>query len=253
MKKTNFLLLFFLFSFNIFVSCSSSYGIYHRVRKGDTIYRISKAYNINVDKIKQINNITDATKLKIGDYIFIPGASSPKDVKIVLSQSKRIEKSHKNTQRIQKKIISKKNDKKNNFKSKIEKKDLKKPLFIWPANGVVSSPFGMRNGSMHEGIDIAIPIGTPIKASLGGKIIFADSRGGYGLVIIIQHKNNWITVYAHNSKLLVSQGQTVKQGQTIALSGKTGRATGPHLHFEIRKGIKPLNPLKFLRSRSSHG
>ncbi len=251
MQKMKIKYLFFILLLFLFVSCSSSYGIYHRVRKGDTIYRISKAYNINVDKIEQINNITDATKLKIGDYIFIPGANSPKNVEIVLSQTKKIEKHSKTTKNDTK--STEKTFKKNKKEKKVYVKKSNTPLFIWPANGVVSSPFGMRHGSMHEGIDIAVPIGTKIKAALAGKVIFADSRGGYGLVVIIQHKDNWITVYAHNSKLLVSQGQNVKKGEVIALSGKTGRATGPHLHFEIRKGIKPLNPLKFLRSRSSHG
>lgn len=115
------------------------------------------------------------------------------------------------------------------------------------SRGTVTSPFGMRWGRLHAGIDIGVPIGTPVKAADGGKVIFAGNKSGYGLVVIINHGGNLESRYAHNSKLLVKKGDRVYKGQKIALSGNTGRSTGPHLHFEIRKNGTPINPTKYVK------
>jgi murein DD-endopeptidase MepM/ murein hydrolase activator NlpD len=107
----------------------------------------------------------------------------------------------------------------------------------WPVfKGTVVSSFGPRSGSFHDGIDIACPIGTPVYASHGGKVIYADNGlGGYGNLVIIRHlKSGFTTVYAHNNRLKVSEGDEVKKGERIADSGNTGHSTGPHLHYEVR-------------------
>lgn len=111
----------------------------------------------------------------------------------------------------------------------------------------VSSPFGARWGSMHTGIDLALPSGSPVLAADGGRVIFSGNQGTYGLLVIIDHGGNLSSYYAHNSKLLVKKGDEVFKGQKIALSGNTGRSTGPHLHFEIRKNNVPVNPTKYLK------
>jgi murein DD-endopeptidase MepM/ murein hydrolase activator NlpD len=124
---------------------------------------------------------------------------------------------------------------------------------IWPARGSLSSRYGRRWGRMHQGIDIAGPIGTPIVAAADGVVVASGySSGGYGNVIDIQHADGSFTRYGHNSRLLASVGQQVKQGQNIAEMGNTGRSTGPHLHFEYHSGSgNAVNPMAYLPSSSS--
>ncbi|HSW59816.1 MAG TPA: M23 family metallopeptidase [bacterium] len=212
-------------------SCADPYGIYHKVKKGETLYRISRTYDTDVDKLKKTNNITDETKLKVGDYVFIPGVKAP-----VIWESSSTQ-DHSNV---------KKEDSGQPIPSEKVAAKGSPSKFIWPAEGVVTSTFGNRWGTKHEGIDIGCPEGTSVYAAATGKVIFSGERGGYGLVIIIQHPEDWFTIYAHNSKNIAAQGADVKQGEKIALSGKTGRATGAHLHFEVRQGVKPLDPIEFL-------
>lgn len=120
-------------------------------------------------------------------------------------------------------------------------------VFARPTSrGYITSGFGWRWGRKHAGIDIGVKIGTPIKASDGGVVTFSGTKGGYGRCVIINHGANMSTLYAHNSKLYVRKGEKVFKGQTIAASGNTGRSTGPHLHFEIRKNNVPLNPIKYV-------
>ena len=100
---------------------------------------------------------------------------------------------------------------------------------------------------MHNGIDIGIPIGTPVKAADGGTVQFSGRMGTYGNLVIIDHGEGFTTYYGHNSQNLVSKGDKVHKGQTIAMSGNTGRSTGPHLHFEVRKFGAPVNPTNYLK------
>ena len=120
----------------------------------------------------------------------------------------------------------------------------------WPVRGRITSYFGRRHifgkTSFHSGLDIAAPSGTPIHAADGGKVTFAGKKGSYGNLVIITHDNGMQTYYGHNSALLVSAGQRVHKGQTIAKCGSTGRSTGPHCHFEVRLHGKAVNPLSYL-------
>lgn len=118
--------------------------------------------------------------------------------------------------------------------------------FIWPVRGTLVSPFGQRWGRLHSGIDIAAPAGTPIAASSSGQVVYAGSMSGYGLIVVIQHAGGIATAYAHNSSIAVSVGQTVTQGQTIAAVGCTGRCFGDHVHFEVRVGGSPVDPMGYL-------
>ena len=122
----------------------------------------------------------------------------------------------------------------------------------WPAEGEITSPFGWRvhpifgTQRLHTGIDIGADYGDAIRAADGGVVIHSDWMGGYGNAVIIDHGNGISTLYAHNSQLLVSEGQTVAKGQTVARCGSTGYSTGPHLHFEVRQNGSPVNPLNYL-------
>ena len=122
--------------------------------------------------------------------------------------------------------------------------------YIWPVRGRITSNFGRRNVSVgnryHLGIDIAVPTGTAIKAADGGTVITAGWKGTYGKLVAIRHDNGTVTYYAHNSSLLVSEGQKVYQGQIIARAGSTGRSTGSHCHFEVRVNGTSVNPRNYL-------
>jgi len=117
----------------------------------------------------------------------------------------------------------------------------------WPVHGVVTSKFGPRGSRMHDGIDIGAKIGTSVTAAAAGEVVYSDHRlTGYGNLIIIRHSSDLFTAYAHNQRNIVHRGDRVHSGQVIAKVGKTGRATGPHLHFEVRRGTTPVDPLLYL-------
>ncbi len=196
-------------------------GVFHTVESGETLWSISRNYGISVQEIAEMNNIEQG-ELKIGQQIFIPdvGSFSTKE----LSQTSK----HETHQKEEKTIAH------------------QKGKFRWPLDGVLSSKFGVRYGRMHDGIDLSAPIGTNIHAAEKGEVIFADTQAAYGNIIIIQHDDEFITIYAHNDKNIVEKGDTVRAGDVIATVGQTGRATGPHVHFEIRKNNIPRNPLFFL-------
>jgi murein DD-endopeptidase MepM/ murein hydrolase activator NlpD len=118
--------------------------------------------------------------------------------------------------------------------------------FVWPVQGTLVSPFGQRWGRLHSGIDIAAPAGTAIAASASGQVVYASSMSGYGLIVVIQHAGGIATAYAHNSSISVSIGQSVAQGQTIAAVGCTGHCLGDHVHFEVRVGGGPVDPMGYL-------
>ena len=119
--------------------------------------------------------------------------------------------------------------------------------FRWPAHGRVIAGFGAKGG--NEGINIAVPEGTPVKAAEGGVIAYAGSElKGYGNLVLVRHDNGWVSAYANNGEILVKRGDKVKRGQSIAKSGQTGNVSSPQLHFELRKGATPVDPMPHLAS-----
>ena len=125
---------------------------------------------------------------------------------------------------------------------------------FWPVRGSISSPFGMRKGRLHAGIDIRSPKGTPIVAAASGQVLTSRRKGAYGNVVIVGHDYDHQTLYAHMIRFLVREGTFVKKGQVLGMVGRTGRATGFHLHFETRvSGGIPQNPLKFLPASQQQG
>ena len=119
-------------------------------------------------------------------------------------------------------------------------------VFSKPLEGIFTSGFGQRWGRLHGGIDLASETGTPIMASDDGTVIFTGDCGTYGLLVKIDHKNGYVTYYAHCSEIISSVGDLVEKGDVIALVGNTGNSTGPHCHFEIRYDNVPQNPLEFI-------
>ncbi len=211
---------------------SDGEGVYHTVQKGQNLYRIAKAYELDVEVLRRVNHIGDPSKLKAGARLWIPGARR------VLQMSSREKLSASAREKPRASIAKKKTPR--TVKPR-------KGFLIWPAKGALTSRFGIRNKRKHEGIDIAAPKGTPIYSAADGKVVFSGwGPTGYGKMVIIKHKNHLTTLYAHNSKLLVKKGSRVKQGQKISLMGNTGRSTGPHLHFEVRNNTRPKDPIKYL-------
>ena len=230
----NFKLLFFIV-FLFLTACQGfqfdpwpdrQYGIHHTVQKGQTLYRIALAYEIDLEVLRRANHIRDPSKIKEGMQLWIPGASRVQTVPKASSPSRSAK------------------------KKKAPTVKPRRGILIWPTKGTLTSSFGKRNGRKHEGIDIAAPKGTPICSAADGEVVFSGwGPTGYGKMVIIKHQHHLTTVYAHNSKILVKKGVRVKQGQKISLMGSTGRSTGPHLHFEVRNNTEPKNPIKYLPTK----
>jgi len=132
-------------------------------------------------------------------------------------------------------------------------KFIKSGEFLWPVptSATISSGYGRRWGRMHEGVDIPAKIGASIVAAADGQVVYAGNEmGGYGNILVLAHKDGLFTVYAHVKKIIVDQGTKVFKGQVIALVGNTGRSSGPHLHFEVRKNGESMDPQTFIVSNS---
>ena len=174
-----------------------------------------------MDRVARINRIKDKTKIKVGQRIFIPGARKVLKVDVYIEDV---------TARRKRTPIT-----------------YGKGRFVWPANGRITRKFGVDGRRRHDGIDISAPPGTPVIAANRGRVVYSDNKiMGYGNLIIIEHKDGFFSVYAHNEANLVKEEAWVERGKVIARVGNTGHTKGSHLHFEIRKGSRPLNPLLFL-------
>ena len=212
-----------------------SHGRYHIVQRGETLESIARGYRLNLQEMAELNSIENSKKVSVGKKIYLPERhyKHPRFKKLPIDE-----------------VISKQM-KKSPSRPSQEKRSSKTVYtehgrFLWPVNGYVMSGFGMRKGTHHDGIDVKVKVGTPIKAADSGVVAFSGKMRGYGNIIVLQHKDNFFTAYAHNSRNEVKEGQRVKPGEVIGKVGLTGRTTGPHLHFEVRHGTKPRNPLFFL-------
>lgn len=232
-----------VFGFCIFIGCSTSYdarGAFHRVRKGETLVWVSKAYGVELQDMAEMNNIQQMNQpLVPGEKLYIPSRRDNRYKKLPF-EDEIGESLRKTPARPRGKIIPGKSKK---MKEAIYTDHNR---FAWPVGGKVMSPFGVRHGRRHDGIDIKAVSGTPIHAADSGKIVYAGSMRGYGNLILIRHKDDFFTAYAHNKKNGVKEGEKVKRGDVIGHVGRTGRATGSHLHFEVREGEKARNPMFFL-------
>jgi murein DD-endopeptidase MepM/ murein hydrolase activator NlpD len=126
--------------------------------------------------------------------------------------------------------------------------------FRWPVQGRIVSAFGTKpDGGHNDGIDVAVPIGTSVMAAENGVIAYAgDELKGYGNLVLIRHSNNWVSAYANNDEILVKRGDQVRRGQVIAKAGRSGQASQPQLHFELRKGSRPVDPTKYMTSAQAN-
>jgi lipoprotein NlpD len=205
-------------------------GQRHVVAPGETVFRVAKAYGVSPEALAAANGIKDPTTLSAGQELIIPDSESS-----AFSKPEEPEATPKRD-RPSPTGRGKKPSADPSIRGDLD----------WPLRGVLYSRFGRKGREMHDGIDLAAPLGTPIKAAQSGTVIYAGEQKGYGLIAIIEHANGLTTLYAHNRDLQVRTGQKVREGQVIATVGESGRTTGPHLHFEVRKDGVPVDPLDHL-------
>ena len=216
-------------------------GIYHTVKKNQTLWRICKTYKVSLQDVAELNNIKKTSQIKAGDKIFIPGAKKVLWIKPVTKAP---------TKQTTKRTVKKKKRKTSSKKSYPKKIISHSGMFKWPVRGKVIKRFGIYNKTKHDGINIKAPSGTAVKASSPGKVIFSSFLEGYGNTIIIEHKNSYVTVYGNNRANLVRIGKIVKAGDKIATVGASAeKSKTPHLHFQIRKYDNPRNPAFYLPKR----
>ncbi len=230
-------------------------GTVYTVKKGDTLGRIANNYNVDLYGLARANSIGSPYTIYVDQQLRIPGTST-----IVQTAGKTASQPPSRPSPAPSPPPSQSSGKKPpatepaaTAKSTIPAKVPPPPPssnhgFIWPINGKVISSFGAKAGGLHnDGINIAATHGSPVKAVENGVVAYAGNQlRGFGNLLLVKHANGFITAYAHNAELLVRRGDKVMKGQDIATVGSTGNVNSPQLHFELRKGKKPLNPKKYL-------
>lgn len=206
----------------------------HTVRRGETGYGISRAYGVNLTALMRANGIRKPYTLAVGQVLKLPGGAKPAPRTQTASAS---------------------------TPAPARGRTVALPApparsasgFGWPVEGQLASRFGPKEGGLHnDGINILAGRGTPVRSADAGVVVYASNAlEGYGNLLLLKHSGGWLTAYAHNERLLVNKGDSVKKGQVIARVGDTGGVTEPQLHFEIRKGRRALDPLDYLQTRTA--
>jgi murein DD-endopeptidase MepM/ murein hydrolase activator NlpD len=241
----------------------------HIVQPGESLIGIGRRYNMSLSEIARLNNIQPYTKVSVGDRIKVPGRGGNERVAShqpsppAQAQPQRLERPRMAqaappidnvgsvpTENARVATPEPAAPAENPVKKAEAVAANKMPQFRWPVTGHVIEAFGARpNGTTNDGINLAVPEGTPIKAAEDGVVAYAGNElKGYGNLVLVRHADNYVSAYANASELLVKRGDSVKRGQVIARAGQTGNVSSPQLHFEIRKGSTPVDPRKYLAS-----
>jgi len=240
----------------------------HFVNHGDTLASIARKNHISSAELARANGLDPSAKLKLGTKLNVPGAKTAALAAPVAAapvtaapvagtlqpvaaapapamkmaaaapvQSARLAQATANVE-----------EKPAETPAKAAETTSSLPTFRWPVRGKVVTSYGAKtNGKSNDGINLAVPEGTPVKAAEDGVVAYSGNElKGYGNLVLVRHSNGYVTAYAHASELLVKRGDTIKRGQVIAKSGQSGEVASPQLHFEIRKGSSPVDPLQFL-------
>jgi murein DD-endopeptidase MepM/ murein hydrolase activator NlpD len=245
------------------VAAASAPPSVHVVNHGDTLLSIARRNHVSVAELARANGIAPTAKLPLGMKLTVPGAktaalapaaqpagaagvqpvaaSVPPTTKLAAVTSDPQQKA-----RLAQATTVEDTAVETPVKAAEATGAL--PTFRWPVRGKVITSYGAKtNGKSNDGINLAVPEGTPVKAAEDGVVAYSGNElKGYGNLVLIRHTNGYVTAYAHASELLVKRGDTIKRGQIIAKSGQSGEVGSPQLHFEIRKGSSPVDPLQFL-------
>lgn len=243
----------------------------YKVKSGDSLYSIARRLNVKPEALARVNGIDDASKLKLGQVLRVPAGSDEGDVAEASPPRKRVaavdpstavdasdngvgeaspsddddqaatpaEDSTDESAGSTDEVAAKSTDDDSEPEARTDTQ------FRWPVKGRIIGKFGeMQDGARNDGINVAVPLGTEVKAAENGVVAYAgEELKGYGKLVLIRHADNWVSAYAHNDEITVKRGDTVSRGQVIAKAGKTGDVDQPQLHFELRKGSQPMDPL----------
>jgi murein DD-endopeptidase MepM/ murein hydrolase activator NlpD len=244
------------------VAVASAAPSVHVVNHGDTLLSIARRNHVSVAVLAKANNLEPSTKLKLGTKLTVPGAKTaaaapavqpvavaatqpavtpPPATKVATAMPPQTAHLAQATTKLEDVPGAETSIKASEATGAL-------PTFRWPVRGKVIAAYGAKtNGKANDGINLAVPEGTPVKAAEDGVVAYSGNElKGYGNLVLIRHANGYVTAYAHASELLVKRGDTIKRGQVIAKSGQSGEVGSPQLHFEIRKGSSPVDPLQFL-------
>lgn len=230
----------------------------HVVGTGDTLMKLSRKYNVPLSQLARANNLTTTSMLQPGVRLQIPGnspvaaarpvAEAPKQVAAVAPAAVAPAAPAMPAQKAQ--LAQSSSPAEPAVESSVKSAEATGglPAFRWPVRGRVIAGYGAKtNGKQNDGINIAVPEGTPIKAADDGVVAYAGNElKGYGNLVLVRHANGYVSAYSHASELSVKRGDTIKRGQVVGKAGQTGDVSSPQLHFEIRKGSTPVDPMQFL-------
>lgn len=242
---------------------------FHFVNHGDTLASIARKNHISTAELARVNGLQPSAKLKLGAKLTVPGAktaalaaplaSAPVAAAPVATTLQPVAAAPGPTTKMAAVAQPGQSARLAQATPNIEEKPAETPAkpaettsslptFRWPVRGKVITSYGAKtNGKSNDGINVAVPEGTPVKAAEDGVVAYSGNElKGYGNLVLVRHSNGYVTAYAHASELLVKRGDPIKRGQVIAKSGQSGEVASPQLHFEIRKGSSPVDPLQFL-------
>ncbi len=226
-------------------NAAASPGGTHTVTSGQTLYGVSRKFNVRLDALRKANGLT-GDAVRVGQTLVIPGdgfmasnASAATVDPVTTSSVPKVRETPRSTTTPNVKAAA---------AQPATQTASTSTAFRWPVNGRTIAQFGAATPTgANDGIDIAVPTGTPVRAARSGTVIYAGSElEDFGKLILLSHSGGYVTAYAHASSTLVKRGQAVGAGEVIAKSGATGNATEPKLHFEIRKNSQPVNPMTYL-------
>lgn len=229
----------------------------HIVAPGESMLGIARKHGVTITALAKANKIEPYAKISIGDKLTIPGghpvaerpvAAAPQLAKPATVPAEKVASAPAQNAR----IATPENQPTTESLPQAAEPAGAMPSFRWPVKGRITGSFGAKiNGAQNDGINLAVPEGTPIKAADDGVVAYAGNElKGYGNLVLIRHANGFVSAYANASELLVKRGDTIKRGQVIANAGQTGDVKSPQLHFEIRKGSTPVDPVKYLGGSS---
>ena len=226
----------------------------HVVNRGDTLLSIARRNHVTAAELAKANSLEPSAKLKLGMKLTVPGAktaalapAAPAVAVAAAQPAAAVTGGPPQSARLAQATATPE-DTKIESPAKAAEATGALPTFRWPVRGKVITSYGAKtNGKANDGINLAVPEGTPVKAAEDGVVAYSGNElKGYGNLVLVRHANGYVTAYAHASELLVKRGDTIKRGQVIAKSGQSGEVASPQLHFEIRKGSNPVDPLQFL-------